>query len=340
VLAQRDIPQSALIRAYRIGHGQFLDLVFSQLDAVPPQERLTLVQLVVRRSGQYIDQICEQVGRAYERERERWVASRSGVRQQWVNQLLSGVPLDQAAAERALRYPLDALHVSLTLWSAAPMSPFDLISAVEDVRAHTAPALLAHATLVVPTDEREARLWLAVPDAGRDRLEDLVPPEGCTLHASIGRPGAGLAGFRASARQAAQVKELVATRGGGAGGGGDGGGGGERRVRWVRYGEVAALVLMAGDLPALRDLVTTSLGRLAQPGLRGETLRDTLRTFLAHHRSYAATAQTMNLHRNSVQYRVQQATALLPHGGHSLEDDFHIRAALLACHWLGEAVLT
>ncbi|MER5910683.1 hypothetical protein ABT124_09310 [Streptomyces sp. NPDC001982] len=43
--------------------------------------------------------------------------------------------------------------------------------------------------------------------------------------------------------------------------------------------------------------------------------------------------------RNSIQYRVQQATALLPHGAHSLDDDFDVRAALLAAHWLGGAVL-
>ncbi|MER7101697.1 helix-turn-helix domain-containing protein [Streptomyces humidus] len=64
-------------------------------------------------------------------------------------------------------------------------------------------------------------------------------------------------------------------------------------------------------------------------------LRETLRTFLTHHRSHAATAEAMNLHRNSIQYRVQQATALLPGGGRSLEDDFNVRAALLAVHWLG-----
>jgi DNA-binding PucR family transcriptional regulator len=47
----------------------------------------------------------------------------------------------------------------------------------------------------------------------------------------------------------------------------------------------------------------------------------------------------MNLHRNSVQYRVRRASALLPLGAHSLDDDFNVRAALLAAQWLGDAVL-
>lgn len=45
----------------------------------------------------------------------------------------------------------------------------------------------------------------------------------------------------------------------------------------------------------------------------------------------------MSLHRHSVRYRMQQATALLPHGVHSLRDDFDVRAAPLAAQWLGGA---
>lgn len=45
----------------------------------------------------------------------------------------------------------------------------------------------------------------------------------------------------------------------------------------------------------------------------------------------------MSLHRHSVRYRMQQATALLPHGAHSLRDDFDVRAAPLAAQWLGGA---
>ncbi|MGW6158254.1 helix-turn-helix domain-containing protein [Streptomyces sp. NPDC055144] len=74
--------------------------------------------------------------------------------------------------------------------------------------------------------------------------------------------------------------------------------------------------------------------------MRGATLRETPRAFLTHHRTYAAAAQAMNLHRNSVQYRGQQATALLPHGAHSLDDDFDVRATLLTAHWPGSAALT
>ncbi|MER7538404.1 helix-turn-helix domain-containing protein [Streptomyces sp. NPDC097704] len=335
VLAQRDVPLSALIRAYRIGHSMVLDRAFEELADLPPESRLPLVLLFVRRSAQFIDQICEQVGRAYERERERWVASRSGVRQQWVNELLAGAPVDRAAAEQALRYPLDGPHIACTLWPAVDMSSFDLVAAVEDARVSAMAALRARAALVVPTDEREARLWLALPASGGIRPERLAPPDGTLLHASVGRPGAGLEGFRTSARQAAQVKEILTTRLGDTGK--------ERShppvAQWLHYADVAPVALMAGDLTAVRDFVRTTLGDLSRCDAREATLRETLHTFLTHHRSYAAAAREMNLHRNSVQYRVHQATALLPHGAGDLVDDFDVRAALLAAHWLGGTVL-
>ncbi|MGW4194903.1 helix-turn-helix domain-containing protein [Streptomyces sp. NPDC005004] len=85
--------------------------------------------------------------------------------------------------------------------------------------------------------------------------------------------------------------------------------------------------------------MTVTLGELAEPGARGAVLRETLRVFLARRRSHAAAAAALNLHRNSVQYRVRQASALLPGGARDLDDDFSVRAALLAAQWLGDAVL-
>ncbi|MFJ3664554.1 helix-turn-helix domain-containing protein [Streptomyces sp. NPDC090119] len=336
VLAQRDVPLSALVRAYRIGHSRVLDHAFAHLDDLPAEQRVSLVLDVVRRSALFIDQVCEQVGRAYERERERWVASQGGVRQQWVGALLGGGPVDRAAAERALRYPLDAVHVACTLWPVAAMTSFDLVTAVDEVRAHAVAVLRARAALVVPTDEREARLWLALPAGGERRWRDgLAAPEGTVLHAAVGRPGVGLPGFRTSARQSAQVREILATRLSGAAAPGG--------AHWVHFAEVAPVALMAGDLPAVRDFVTDTLGELARRDARGATLRETLRVFLAHRRSHAAAARAMNLHRNSVQYRVRRAIALLPAGvdgsSDDSSDDFNVRAALLAAHWLGDAVL-
>ncbi|MFF4276841.1 PucR family transcriptional regulator, partial [Streptomyces sp. NPDC001536] len=334
MLAQRGIPLSALVRSYHVGHTQALSLFLTALDDLPADERAHLVVALVDRGGMYIHKVCEQVSRAYESERDRWLADPSGVRQYWVGKLLGGGPIDRAAAERALHYPLDTVHLGCALWPTSEMTPSQLSSAVEDVRAHLVTKVGARASLVVPTDAQECRLWLALPPGADRELGAFEPPAATRLHASLGRPGADLAGFRTTARQAAQVKEIIATRQ-------------SRPARpvagserpaepqWVRYDDLAPVALMAGDLVAVHEFTAATLGALADTGVRNAMLRETLRTFLDHHRSHTAAAEVMQLHRNSVQYRVQQATALLPATARSLEHDFNVRAALLLVHWLG-----
>jgi DNA-binding PucR family transcriptional regulator len=53
--------------------------------------------------------------------------------------------------------------------------------------------------------------------------------------------------------------------------------------------------------------------------------------------SYKATAESLALHKNTAQYRVRKAGECL---GRPLgRDRLHVELALLACHWLGAAVL-
>lgn len=115
--------------------------------------------------------------------------------------------------------------------------------------------------------------------------------------------------------------------------------GGQRSARVVFYDEVAAVALMAGDLNGVRRFVGHVLGDLAVDDERDEWLRETLREFLARNRSYAATAEAMFLHRNTIQYRVAQA---MDRCGHSVDDPeamLNVQIALQVCRWLGRAVL-
>lgn len=47
----------------------------------------------------------------------------------------------------------------------------------------------------------------------------------------------------------------------------------------------------------------------------------------------------MNMHRNSIQYRVRHTTELLPGASEDLRDDYNVRTVLMAAFWLGETVL-
>jgi DNA-binding PucR family transcriptional regulator len=84
--------------------------------------------------------------------------------------------------------------------------------------------------------------------------------------------------------------------------------------------------------------VAETLGQLASEGRREEELRRTLRIYSAANCSATATARLMNCHKNTIQYRIRSAERLL---GRRVEDGrLDLSLALLACHWLGDAVRT
>ena len=83
-LAQREVPLTALVRAYRLGHGRFLGWC---LDALRGEVNdADVLEAAARRlvdlSFRYIDRISELVISAYQEERDRWLITRTAVRGQ------------------------------------------------------------------------------------------------------------------------------------------------------------------------------------------------------------------------------------------------------------------
>ena len=100
---------------------------------------------------------------------------------------------------------------------------------------------------------------------------------------------------------------------------------------------LAAAALLGNDLEEARAWVREVLGPLSSDTENDARLRETLRVFLHHGASYKAAADQLNLHFNSVKYRVQRA---VERRGRSIgEDRLDVELALLVCRWFGEAVL-
>jgi DNA-binding PucR family transcriptional regulator len=186
---------------------------------------------------------------------------------------------------------------------------------------------------MVPSDEREARLWFSLASATAGRAVDPARVRGAFESAriqarlAIGRVEDGLSGFRTSSQQAERVKAVAVA------------GGDQQSARVVFYSEVAPKALMAGDVDQLRRFVSDVLSDLGVDDERCGRLRETSREFLARNRSFVATAEAMILHRNTIQYRVALAMELC---GQSFDDPdavFKVQTALEACRWMGPAVL-
>jgi DNA-binding PucR family transcriptional regulator len=109
---------------------------------------------------------------------------------------------------------------------------------------------------------------------------------------------------------------------------------GTERVRKRQLGPIA---LMCADVGAVRAWVLDVLGDLGIDDEGHRRLRETLWEFLSAGGSFTAVAERLLLHRNTVRYRIRRAEDAL---GHGLESDrLNIEVALLACRWLGPAVL-
>jgi DNA-binding PucR family transcriptional regulator len=331
-LAQRDVPLSALFRAYRMGHAMFVRMGIGLIADTDPQHHIELTQELFGRTAEYIDKVCEQVGRAYEAERDQWIADRGSIRQQRVTEVLSGRPVDVPESEAALGYRFAGTHVGIQMWITEQAADADARPVFDEARRRLAAALApVGPPLLVPRDEREMHIWFPVrtgfvmPD---DALANAFGKSADALgvHVAAGRPESGIEGFRLTSGQAKRVKNVMLTST-------------HSLPATVTYDQLGPAALMAADIDALRRFVRRILGDLAKDGEREETLRDTLRTFLSHNRSFAATAQTMIMHRNSVQYRVNQALALCGRELTDVDVALDVQVALNAAHWLGRAVL-
>jgi DNA-binding PucR family transcriptional regulator len=177
--------------------------------------------------------------------------------------------------------------------------------------------------MFVPQDEFGAWAWLPLGtrrDFVRPDMNAGAPP----VRFAFGEPGSGVTGFRRTHQQAlsAQAVALAA---------------GPYGPPVTSFDEVAPLALMSGSLELLRAWVVETLGPLAGDDDHNARLRDTLRVFLQENGSYKATAERLNLHKNTVQYRVRKAEESLSHP--IARDRLRIELALLAAQWLGAAVL-
>lgn len=331
--AQRDIPLSGLVRAHRLGHARFLEVAMQYVSLLEPSARVPTIIDLVNRAARMVDLVADQLIVAYEREHDRWLSRRSGLQQQWVSEVLAGVPVDVPRAERVLGYRLDGVHVAAVVWVDATVPAGEVVAVFDQVRSLLSAELGATGnSLMLPTDESEARLWFS-RSSGRNAALDISRVRAAFAAARIparvacGRAEEGLRGFRATYKQAERVKTVALA------------GMNNSKERVAFYGDVAPIALMAGDVDELRRFVVDALGDLAADDERCGWLRDTLREFLSRNRSYVATAEAMILHRNTIQYRVGQAMELC---GQNFDDPnaiFEVQTALEVCRWMAPAVL-
>jgi hypothetical protein len=326
-LAQRGISSSALLRAYRLGQENALGWSLERIaeDEPDPQVAYTAGQAFTAITFRYIDAVSEQVLLVYEAERERWLANRNTVRAVVLGDLLAGVGPDVPAAEAALGYRLRQHHLGVVLWRPHEQGPDTDLRALERLLVRLSRAVGSTGQpLFVAQDRALAWGWIPLASAVVQGDLDRFETEGVRI--ALGAPAAGRDGFRRSHLDALRAQEVALVAH-------------ERALPVTAYGdpEVRAAALLAHDLDGARRLVRDALGPLAEDAPGAERLRETLRVFLSTRNSFAATAELVHLHKNTVKYRVDRAVEAR---GRGLDEDrLELELALVACRRLGAAVL-
>jgi len=328
-LAQRGVPLHALVRAYRVGHGRFLRWCLDEV-ARQVQEGAAAVAVTDRLldlSFRYVDRVTERVISAYQQERDRWLLSQTAARGARVRTLLGEQHVDLDSAESAVGYPLRQHHLGLVSWVPEPTHGGEGLARLDRLTLALAEALGCRGRpLFVPCDESVAWSWLPLGshgEVGYDLLQKTVDDQDRSARIAVGEPGAGLEGFRRTHRQALRAQDVanVARPG----------------MRATTFAHVGPVALLLPDLEATRGWVWLVLGHLADDGEHEARLRETLRVFLATESSFAATAERLTLHRNTIQYRIRKAEEAV---GHPIQDHrADVELALRVCQCLGSPVL-
>lgn len=303
-LAQRDVPISALTRAYYLGQSMFLRLGIDAVEsmAVPEEERIELVRAVADVVHRYIDWILQYVSDVHEAERRRWSGGRGAVIAGSVHRLLRGESNDPTRFERETGFSTASPFVALVVWTdEEPSVPADLVRSLSQRLATRWRG--ARAPLIVTEDPTTSWVWIPVAPGAVATSADLRDEIGTELRmrVSLGDIATGVDGFRASHVQALDARMVALTSAP------------HRRECIVGYSDAAVslLAMFTRDLPGTRRWVRTVLGPLARGDEDARLLRDTYRAFYAAGSNVTQTAADLGIHRNTVRRRIASSPRVL-----------------------------
>lgn len=303
-LAQRDVPVSALNRAYYLGQALLVREVIDAADSLEfenPSDKMLVVRSVVDVVHRYIDWILNYVAEAHEAEQRRWWASRAMTNAAVVLKVLRQEPVSAESFEKETGYDFDNHNLAMIAWLEYDSDDPNEQRRVDQLVRKVATTLRStRSPLLSAADRSTAWAWVSLPsgelnEGVRARITRLAEEkESQGIRLSLGAVGEGVEGFRRSHQQALRAR-LVAL-----------GTNHYRRARTVAFTDanVALLSLIMNDLNGAVSWTKEVLGPLADSSESNESLRQTLASFYSSGENYTRTAEALGLHRNTVRQRV------------------------------------
>jgi PucR C-terminal helix-turn-helix domain/GGDEF-like domain len=327
VWAQRGIDLSVLMRGYRRAHTEFWRYWMADVAGriEDPGLRMAVLEHSWERVSAWHESQLEQLETIYAEQRDRWLSGAQARRAEAVRLLLAGEAVDSEQAAVMLGYDLRSMHTALVLWAQRDEPEADALAGLEDAVRELAHALGSKRTLTLSAGSRAVWAWIAT-DAeaadgpSRDMTSAALP---AAVRVAAGRAAAGVEGFRSSHQDAQLVRRLMPIAG--------------QPAQLVRFDDVELTCLMSSEPEAMRRLVAHALGDLARRDPSAARLRETARVYLACGANAREAAERLNMHKNTVHYRLARIEEQL--GRPVTERRLELEIALMLAHTLGDRVL-
>ncbi|AII05759.1 PucR family transcriptional regulator [Rhodococcus opacus] len=314
-LARHGIPIETLLRAYRIGHGEFWQFWLKLLSARVDDPNL-LAETSAATSDytfRYVDAALVPIIDEYLRERERLARRAQSLGEAELRRVLRGDAVDIGLASERMRYRLDGWHIGFIVWSDAE-DEVDVTPQLDRAGARVAEVLRGTESLVVPAGRSVLYGWVG---SSRRRGGTTAHSEIDGMHVCVGSPGKGVAGFRRTHDQAGLARRVARLS--------------TPVPAYLDYRDCAVAALLCADVDRAREFVAEVLGETLERD-DADRLLETVSVYQHEGLSLSRAAERLHVHRNTVAYRVRRVVeASTENDGGSL----HLRAAVELARLVG-----
>lgn len=275
--------------AQRVGWKWWLVACFKATDDA--EQLRELIEITGNSLATFVDDSIEELAAHVGRVREEFAGGSQLQRYATVELLLQGADIAPSRAEAQLGYALTGSHIGVVVWVDSEQDVGLLERASEQVmRACDADRRL---TVVAGT----AALWLWIPAKATPTAADLAERLGRRpgVRVALGRPAAGVSGFRRTHMDAAAAQRLLARLG--------------SALSIVRYEDVHLVDLLSTDVSSADQFVADVLGDLKDAS---PVLHQTVLTYVDEGLNRTSTAERLYTHRNTIDRRLARIDELLP----------------------------
>jgi DNA-binding PucR family transcriptional regulator len=309
----------------RLGQSVFWPAVMDVAERAieDPAARMRVLTIAFERFSIYLESLLEGAIAIFQEERDRTMRGAHARRNETIQALLKGQDLDADGASRALGYELMRWHTAVAL--SDPGGGHDALEGLEAVSGEVAAALESAGNLTVPSGSRGLWAWHAThrppTPEGIAAVATLEMPPGVLV--TVGLPAMGIKGFRRSHEDAIAAQRVALAH--------------EGNAPVTLYADVEVVSLLSRDDEAARALVERELAGLTGLDRQSATLRQTVLGFLRCGTSATAAGRDLQVHTNTVRYRIEKAEEIL---GHPLQgQQLELQLALMLVDLLGARVL-